>query len=108
FSETDALIWLRRYGQRRRNGRTAYFIDPPYSKAGKRLYEYWDIDHRKLFEIVSRLRGRVLMTYDDSAEIRKLTREFGFKYTRVAMRSRHHVSKNELLISKDFKWLKSK
>jgi len=108
FSEADALTWLSRYRQRKRNGENAYFIDPPYSKVGKRLYEYWEIDHRKLFEIASRLPGRVLMTYDDSAEIRNLAREFGFRYRRVAMRSRHHVSKKELLISKDFKWLKRK
>lgn len=108
FSETDALAWLRKNGRRKRTGPAAYFIDPPYSMAGKRLYAYGEIDHEKLFEIVARLRGRVLMTYDDSAEIRKLARQFGFKYRRVAMRSRHHVSKNELLISKDFKWLKRK
>lgn len=108
FLETDALTWLSRYGRRQRKGRIAYFIDPPYRKAGKRLYAYGDIDPRRLFEIASRLPGRVLMTYDDRAEIRKLAREFRFKYRRVPMRSRHHISKNELLLSKDFKWLKSK
>jgi DNA adenine methylase len=108
FSKADALIWLKRYGRRLGTVRAAYFIDPPYSKTGKRLYEYGEIDHQRLFEIASRLSGRVLMTYDDSAEIRDLARKFGFRYRRIEMRSRHHVSKNELLISKDFKWLKSK
>ena len=108
FSETDALVWLCKYGRRNRRSQTAIFIDPPYSMTGKRLYEYGEIDHQRLFEIASRLRGRVLMTYDDSAEIRKLARKSGFKYRRVPMRSRHHVSKCELLISKDFKWLNAK
>jgi DNA adenine methylase len=108
FSEADALKWLGKYGRRRRRYRVAYFIDPPYSTAGKRLYEYGEIDHSKLFQIASRLQGRILMTYDDSAEIRALARQFRFKYRRITMRNRHHESKKELLISKNFKWLKSK
>jgi DNA adenine methylase len=106
FTETDGLAWLARYGRRKGKDATAYFIDPPYSQAGKRLYEYGEINNRKLFRIAAGLRGRILMTYDDTAEIRKLSREFGLKYRRVPMRSRHHITKNELLISKDFKWLK--
>jgi len=47
------------------------------------------------------------MTYDDTAEIRKLAHEFGFKYRRVTMRSKHHVTKKELLISKILIWLKN-
>lgn len=33
-----------------------FFIDPPYTKAGKRLYTYFDINHDKLFEITSNLK----------------------------------------------------
>jgi site-specific DNA-adenine methylase len=69
---------VRKAWSEKTKGHTAYFIDPPYCKAGKRLYEHGEIDHRKLFEIAARLRGRVLMTYDDSAEIRTLAKEFNF------------------------------
>lgn len=108
FRNVNAMAWLRSQQKRKSRTRIAYFIDPPYSLAGKRLYTFGSINHKKLFEIASRLRGRVLMTYDDKAEIRKLAHEFGFKYRRVVMRSRHHVTKKELLISKNFKWLKNK
>jgi DNA adenine methylase len=108
FRNVNAMAWLRSQQKRKSKTRIAYFIDPPYSLAGKRLYTFGSINHKKLFEIASRLHGRVLITYDDTAEIRKLAHEFGFKYRRVAMRSRHHVTKKELLISKNFKWLKNK
>jgi DNA adenine methylase len=28
---------------------TAFYIDPPYTKAARRLYSAWDVDHRRLF-----------------------------------------------------------
>jgi len=32
-----------------------FFIDPPYTIAGKRLYTYFDIDHERLFELTAQL-----------------------------------------------------
>jgi DNA adenine methylase len=82
-----------------------YFIDPPYVKAGARLYRHSTIDHLALFEQVSRLAGDFLMTYDDHAEIRELASGYGFETRFVAMKSTHHVQKNELLIGRDLSWL---
>lgn len=50
----------------------AFFIDPPYVVAGRRLYRHSDVDHEKLFALARRLEGDFLFTYDDSEEIRKL------------------------------------
>ena len=47
------------------------------------------------------------MTYDNVPEVRALAREFGFAIRTVRMLSRQHRTKIELLISKDFTWLRS-
>ena len=48
------------------------FIDPPYVKAGRRLYRHSEIDHRALFEQAASLTGDFLMTYDNNCDIREL------------------------------------
>jgi DNA adenine methylase len=87
---------------------TAFFIDPPYSVAGRRLrrlYDHHCVNHAELFRVASSLPGRVLMTYDDSPYIKRLAYENGFKVRKILMRSVRHVKKHELLISRDFSWL---
>lgn len=81
-----------------------FFIDPPYTKAGKRLYTFYDIDHAKLFEYVARLKGRFMLTYDDTEEIRGLADDFGLSYTTIPMKTTHHLEKNEIIISDNLEW----
>lgn len=81
-----------------------YFIDPPYVKAGQRLYRYSDIDHYSLFEHAAQLKGDFLMTYDEHPEIRELAQKFGFNVRSVAMKTTHHDKKQELLIGRDLRW----
>ena len=45
------------------------------------------------------------MTYDDTPEIRNLAKKYGFKAKRISMRTTHHETKRELMISKNFDWL---
>jgi DNA adenine methylase len=90
---------------------TAFFIDPPYSVAGRRLrrlYDHHYVNHADLFRVAASLQGRILMTYDDSPYIKRLAYENGFKVRKVLMRSVRHVKKHELLISRDFSWFDSK
>jgi DNA adenine methylase len=82
-----------------------YFIDPPYVKAGQRLYRYSEIDHEALFRQAARLAGDFLMTYDNHPEIRELAKRFGFEVRAVAMKSTHHSKMTELLIGRDLSWL---
>jgi DNA adenine methylase len=82
-----------------------YFIDPPYVKAGQRLYRYSEIDHDALFDRVARLCGDFLMTYDDHPEVRELAARFGFEMRSVPMKTTHHDKKMELLIGKDLSWM---
>jgi DNA adenine methylase len=88
----------------------AFFIDPPYTAAGKkpgsRLYTCSDLDHNMLFELVSQTAGDFLMTYDDVEDIRQLASQWEFETQSVAMKNTHHVRKTELLIGRDLSWLR--
>lgn len=107
FASADGIAQLEDWLAEGDSDTVAYFIDPPYLMAGKRLYEKNELDHRRLFTVASKLKGRVLMTYDDTSEVRALAKEFGFAIRSLRMLSRQHRSKTELLISKDFSWLKN-
>jgi len=88
------------------NPDAAFFIDPPYVKAGKRLYRHFEIDHEYLFKIAACIKGHFLMTYDDAEEIRLLAVKHGFDLETVPMKTTHHETKMELLISRDLTWLR--
>lgn len=81
-----------------------YFIDPPYTAAGRRLYTHFAVDHEKLFDYVSRLKGRFMLTYDDADEIRALAGHFGLSYRTIPMKTTHHLKKQELIICDNFDW----
>lgn len=87
-----------------------FFIDPPYTVAGKRagsrLYTYSEVNHEELFHLSSQLAGDFLMTYDDEAEVRSLAEQHGFEVRTVAMKSTHHANMKELLIGRDLQWLR--
>ncbi len=87
------------------DGQTVFFVDPPYTKAARRLYQHWQIDHRKLFSLLSRVKGDVLMTYDHTKEIQSLAQEYGFQTHTVPMKNTHHARMTELLVGKDLSWL---
>jgi len=82
----------------------AFFIDPPYPVAGRRLYRFHDLDHRRLFGMMAKLKGNFLATYDHNPDIEKLASEFGFDTRLTPMKSTHHLRKFELLISRDLSW----
>ena len=81
-----------------------FFIDPPYTIAGKRLYTHYDIDHQKLFEITAQLKGKFMLTYDDTTEIRKLADKYNLQYKTIPMKTTLHFEKNEIIISDNFSW----
>ena len=87
---------------------TAFYVDPPYMKAARRLYRNWQIDHRRLFEAMAQCEGPFLMSYDNAQEICDLADEFGFEYRPISMKNTHHAEMTELLISRDLEWLGAK
>jgi DNA adenine methylase len=87
------------------NNREAFFfIDPPYTVAGKRLYTYFDVDHERLFSLTSQLKGKFMLTYDDTPEIRHLVEKSNLQYRTIPMKTTHHLKKNEIIISDNFRW----
>ena len=83
----------------------AFYVDPPYMKAAKRLYRNWQVDHRRLFEKLACVSGPFLMSYDNAPEIQGMAREFGFQCRPVRMNNTHHAEMTELVISRDLDWL---
>jgi DNA adenine methylase len=102
FIEGDGLRVLRVWRER---ADCAFFIDPPYTVAGRRLYRHSAVDHEELFRMACELRGDFLMTYDDAAEIRALASRHGLSTGLIAMKTTHHWAKRELLIARDLSWL---
>ena len=80
-----------------------FFIDPPYTAAGKRagrrLYTYNEIDHESLFERMSAVNGPFMMTYDDNGDVIEMAQHRGFHLAKVAMKNAHHAVMYELLIT---------
>lgn len=105
FIEDDGLEVMKEYASR---PDAVFFVDPPYTAAGKmagrRLYTHADLDHEELFRVASGVAGDFLMTYDDAERVRKLGGEQGFDMEFVAMKSAHHAEMAELLIGRNLDW----
>lgn len=87
----------------------AFFIDPPYTAAGKRagnrLYTHHNLNHSELFLIAHSLMGDFLMTYDNNESIVALAQEYGFDTRCIPMKNTHHARLTELLVGRDLSWL---
>ncbi|MDT8303482.1 MAG: DNA adenine methylase [Sedimentisphaerales bacterium] len=88
-----------------RDPHTVFFIDPPYTVAGRRLYKYHKIDHEELFDLISTVEGDFILTYDDAEEIEQLAIQHNFMVKRVIMKTTHHTTKYELVIGNNLNWL---
>jgi DNA adenine methylase len=105
FVHCDGFTVIRQNAQ---FGNVAFFIDPPYTaggkRAGSRLYRHSQINHHELFEIVSKVKGDFLMTYDDTPEVRELAQHYNFDTHIVPMKNTHHAAMYELLIGRNLDW----
>jgi len=106
FIEGDGMSVIDQY---QHEDRATFFIDPPYTAAGKkagtRLYTFNELDHNALFRKAKSLRGEFLMTYDYSDGIIDLAQKFNLEFEKIAMQNTHLAKMNELIISKDLNWL---
>lgn len=107
FIEGDGLDTLRTHAA---DADAVFFIDPPYTAAGKRagarLYTHNELDHERLFALAAALRGDFLMTYDDADGVRALAQRHGLQTALVAMKNTHHAAMTELLIGRDLSWVR--
>lgn len=105
FIQGDGLNTIREYLQ---EDEVAFFVDPPYTaagkKAGSRLYAHNEIDHEALFGLLSSVRGQFLMTYDNAEEVRKMAARHGFDTEPIPMKNTHHAEMTELLVGRDLCW----
>ena len=103
FLEEDGLDVMRR---NLRKEKVVFFIDPPYTVAGRRLYRHSKINHQQLFSLADKIRGEFLITYDESEEIMLLAEKYDFEVERILMKTTHHRNKYELLISRNLDWFR--
>lgn len=83
---------------------TYFFIDPPYTVAGKRLYTLNEVDHEELIRRLSCLKCHYLATYDLNEYILDLIRKYKLNWRRIPMQTTHLIKKEEILISDNFDW----
>ena len=85
-----------------------YFVDPPYTapgkRAGRRLYNHFSVDHEELFRVAAKVRGDILMTYDNEHGALELANDHGFQTLAIYMQNTHLATMTELLIGRDLSW----
>ncbi len=104
FIEGDGLKFIEANLKRKD---VAFFIDPPYVQAGRRLYKYHQIDNEQLFDLVMKVKGDFLLTYDSAPEIEELALQRDLEIEKVIMKTTHHLKKIELVIGRNLGWLQN-
>jgi DNA adenine methylase len=66
---------------------TFFFLDPPYEKSGG-LYKSSYIDYEEMADLLKKLKGKFLVTINDSPEIRKVFEDFNIYPIKVKSQSR--------------------
>lgn len=66
---------------------------------GRRLYLHNKVDHARLFAVAAKAKGPVILTYDDTSEIRDLAKRHYYKIEPVPMKNTHHAVMYELVVS---------
>jgi len=100
FIRGDAFDWMPPYAS---SPDAAFFVDPPYTAAGKRagrrLYVHSRVDHQGLFALMGRAACPVMLTYDESDEVRELAARYGLRVNAVPMKNTHHAIMYELVLT---------
>lgn len=60
---------------------TFFYLDPPYEDTEKNISQYSDINFDELFHILSSIKGKFLLSVNNSKRIRDLFKEFHIKTT---------------------------
>jgi DNA adenine methylase len=102
FLSEDGIAYMEKHSDQ---DDAAFFVDPPYWVAGTRLYDFSELDHGHLFEVMHRLHGDWLMTYDNAPEIVGYAQRHDFHTRPVSMQNKNHTTQKELLIGNNLDWL---
>jgi DNA adenine methylase len=83
--------------------KTFFYLDPPYPKSGSSaLYEHSNIDYEEMRDILAKIRGRFILSIDDTPIIRKLYKGFKIKKIKIIKTANAGIGqkqRTELLIS---------
>ncbi len=107
FIEGDGIKVIKQYAAQKT---AAFLIDPPYTagkngkRAGKRLYTHFELDHDELFRQAEKVKGQLLMTYDNAEEVKEMAERHGFETGLISMMNTHHATMQELIIGHDLEW----
>lgn len=88
----------------------AFYLDPPYSLPGgeaETLYDCWELDHPRLFELAGSLQGPVLISHQDHPDVHALARLHRFKVAQVEISMAGGRAGNELLMARDLSWVET-
>lgn len=79
---------------------TFFFIDPPYENTNKTFYSDIGMDYDELSYILQNIRGKFLLTINDSPNIQKIFKQFKIKKINVqsTWRSEKAKTRKELFI----------
>ena len=106
FIETDGFEVIDDY---RDDSNSVFFIDPPYTaagkKAGRRLYIHHTLDHKRLFRAFTNTRADFIFTYDNAEELIELAESCNLQTQLIPMKNTHHAKMTELIIGRDLSWL---
>lgn len=106
FIQDDGIETIKKHAL---NKTSAFFVDPPYTAAGKRagsrLYTHSELDHAKLFEECRKIQGDFLMTYDTADEVVAMAKKQDFEVDLVSMKNTHHSTMQELVIGRNLSWI---
>ncbi len=106
FREEDGIATIKQHAK---DANAVFFIDPPYTAAGKRagtrLYTHYQLNHENLFDECSKIKGKFLMTYDVADEVLDMAKARNFEVAKVSMMNTHHSTMQELIIGRDLSWL---
>lgn len=82
------------------NKHTLFYIDPPYENSDK-LYENGDMDYIELRNILSNMKGKFILSMNDSPNIRNIFNIFKMKQIKIKTHGNEGIgtnNRNELLI----------
>jgi len=103
FVEGDGFSLIEEH---KADAEAAFYIDPPYTLAARRLYKVWQIEHSRLFAAMAECAGDFLMSYDNTAEIAKLAKKHGFESRPIRPPGSSSKRLTHLLIGKTLdEWL---
>lgn len=79
-----------------------FYLDPPYEGSNKKHYKHHEFDYEKFKNILSKIKGKFLISINDSKNIRKIFKDFNIKNVKTKytdpLKGGQNKIINELLI----------